>query len=94
MTESLNLAAIGLLVLVILLCMFWPITSFASEREKTRLDYLMERMDQLLADMRSLNFEHLAGKYLEDEFLNLSSRLEREAEALLVEIIDLQRQKN
>ncbi len=94
MSESLNLVAAGLLMLVLFIFMFWPVTAFANQREKTRLDYLMERMDQLLADLRDLNFEHFAGKYLDEEFLTLRARLEREAEQLLVEIIDSQRGKD
>lgn len=93
MSESLNLLASGLLVLVLLMFTFWPVTGFPNQREKPRLDYLMERKDQLLADLRDLNFEYLAGKHPDEEFQSLGARLEREAERLLVEIIDSRREE-
>ncbi len=36
---------------------FWPENVFASQREKTRLDYLLERKEQLYENLRDLNFE-------------------------------------
>jgi len=89
-----NLDTAGLLILVLFIFVFWPVTAFANRREKSRLSYLMERKDQLLQDLRDLNFEYLAGNYLEDEFLTLGTRLERDAEQLLVEIISVQREKS
>jgi hypothetical protein len=94
MHESVNLDTAGLLILVLFIFVFWPVTAFANRREKSRLSYLMERKDQLLQDLRDLNFEYLAGNYLEDEFLTLCTRLERDAEQLLVEIISVQREKS
>lgn len=94
MYESLILDAAGMLMFGLFIFICWHATDPANQRGKTRMDYLMERMDQLLANLRDLKFEYLAGRYLEEEFLTLGSRLEREAERLLVEIIDSQRAKN
>jgi hypothetical protein len=71
MHESVNLDTAGLLILVLFIFVFWPVTAFANRREKSRLSYLME-----------------------DEFLTLGTRLERDAEQLLVEIISVQREKS
>ncbi len=92
MTETLNLFAGGLLMFVLFIYTFWPENVFATQREKTRLDYLMERKDRLFENLRDLNFEYRAGKYVEEEFAAQRAQLEREAEQLMVEIIDLQRE--
>jgi len=93
MSESLKLIAIGLLMLALLIFVFWPVAVFANPREKTRLDVLMDRKDRLLGSLRELNLEYLAGKHLEEEFVTRRARLEREAEQLLLEIIDSQREE-
>ena len=41
---------------------------FASQRQKTRLDFLEERKEQLYENLRDLNFEYRAGKYPEEDF--------------------------
>ena len=48
---------------------FWPENVFASQRQKTRLDYLLERKEQLYENLRDLNFEFRAGKYPEEDFV-------------------------
>jgi hypothetical protein len=79
------LLALGLLVYT-----FWPENVFASQREKTRLDFLLERKDQLYENLRDLNFEYRAGKYPEDDFHAQRAQLEGEAAELLAEIDHLQ----
>jgi hypothetical protein len=70
---------------------FWPENVFASQREKTRLDYLLERKEQLYENLRDLNFEFKAGKYPEEDFVVQRGQLENETAQLLGEIELLQR---
>lgn len=88
MTDTMNLFA-GMFVFILLACTFWPEKVFGPQREKTRLDYLMERKDRLFENLRKLNFGYRAGKYLEGDFLALRALLEREAQQLMAEIVDL-----
>jgi outer membrane protein TolC len=69
---------------------FWPENVFASQREKTRLDFLEERKEQLYENLRDLNFEYRAGKYPEEDFQVQRAQLEKEAAQLLAEIDHLQ----
>jgi len=69
---------------------FWPENVFASQREKTRLDFLLERKEQLYENLRDLNFEYKAGKYPEEDFEVQRAQLENEAAVLLAEIEHLQ----
>ena len=68
MTPTEGLIAGLLLLFALLLYTFWPENVFASQREKTRLDYLLERKEQLYENLRDLNFEYRAGKYPEEDF--------------------------
>jgi len=63
---------------------FWPENVFASQREKTRLDFLLERKEQLYENLRDLNFEYKA------DFEAQRAQLENEAALLLAEIEHLQ----
>jgi hypothetical protein len=78
------------LTLALLVYTFWPENSFASQRQKTRLDYLQERKEQLYENLRDLNFEFRAGKYPEEDFVVQRNLLEHEASELLAEIDHLQ----
>ena len=69
---------------------FWPENVFASQREKTRLDYLLERKEQLYENLRDLSFEYRAGKYPEEDFVAQRAQLETETAQLLAEIELLQ----
>jgi hypothetical protein len=69
---------------------FWPENVFASQRQKTRLDYLLERKEQLYENLRDLNFEYRAGKYPEEDFNVQRQQLENETATLLAEIDHLQ----
>jgi len=80
----------GLLTVALLFYTFWPENVFASQRQKTRLDYLIERKEQLYENLRDLNFEYRAGKYPEEDFLTQRTQLENEAAVLLAEIEHLQ----
>jgi len=86
MTTLQGVVAGGLLAVALLLYTFWPENVFASQHEKTRLDYLLERKDQLYENLRDLNFEFRAGKYPEEDFNVQRAQLENEAAQLLAEI--------
>ena len=74
------------LMVALFIYTFWPENVFASQREKTRLDFLLERKDQLYENLRDLNFEYRAGKYPEEDFAAQRAQLENEAALLLAEI--------
>ena len=78
------------LTLALLVYTFWPENVFASQRQKTRLDYLLERKEQLYENLRDLNFEYRAGKYPEEDFVVQRAQLENETAQLLAEIECLQ----
>lgn len=90
MTETGGLIAGFLLLFALFLYTFWPENSFASQKQKTRLDFLLERKDQLYENLRDLNFEYRAGKYPEEDFEAQRMQLEAETAQLLAEIEHLQ----
>jgi hypothetical protein len=90
MTETQGMIAGLLLLFALVLYIFWPENSYASQREKTRLDYLLERKEQLYDNLRDLNFEYRAGKYPEEDFNAQRTLLEHETAQLLAEIDNLQ----
>jgi predicted nuclease with TOPRIM domain len=81
----------GLLLLIgTFVYTFWPENSFAAQKQKTQLDYLLERKEQLYENLRDLNFEYRAGKYPEEDFEAQRASLETETAQLLAEIERLQ----
>ena len=90
MTEMQGFVAGVMLALALGIYTFWPENVFASQRQKTRLDYLLERKEQLYENLRDLNFEYRAGKYPEEDFAEQRTLLENEAAQLLAEIEHLQ----
>jgi hypothetical protein len=90
MTETQGIVAGVLLLIAVFVYTFWPENSFASQRQKTRLDYLLERKDQLYENLRDLNFEFKAGKYPEEDFKMQREQLENQTARLLAEIEHLQ----
>ena len=90
MNETQGLLAGVLLAVALFVYTFWPENAFASQREKTRLDYLLERKEQLYENLRDLNFEFRAGKYPEEDFVSQRTLLENETAQLLAEIEFLQ----
>lgn len=90
MTETQGIVAGFMLLIALMVYTFWPENAFASQKEKTRLDFLLERKDQLYENLRDLNFEHRAGKYPEEDFEVQRSLLENETAELLAEIDHLQ----
>jgi hypothetical protein len=91
MTQTLGFIAGLLLLIALLVYTFWPENVFASQKEKTRLDYLLERKEQLNENLRDLNFEFRAGKYPEEDFQARRAQLESETSQLSAEIELLQR---
>ena len=90
MTETGGLIAGVLLALALGIYTFWPDKAFAAQHEKTRLEFLLERKEQLYENLRDLNFEFRAGKYPEEDFIAQRNLLERETAELLAEIEFLQ----
>ena len=90
MTSTTGLIAGLLLLIGTFVYTFWPENSFAAQRQKTRLDYLLERKDQLYENLRDLNFEYRAGKYPEEDYNEQRTALENETAQLLAEIEQLQ----
>lgn len=91
MTEMQGFVAGCLLLLALFVYTFWPENVFAGQHDKTRLEYLLERKEQLYENLRDLNFEYRAGKYPEEDFVAQRSELENEAAHLVAEIEFLQR---
>jgi hypothetical protein len=90
MTDSMGIICGGVLALALIVYTFWPENVFASQKEKTRLDFLLERKDQLYENLRDLNFEYRAGKYPEEDFVAQRAQLENETAQLMAEIELLQ----
>jgi hypothetical protein len=90
MTETQGLIAGIFLLFALVVYTFWPENVFASQKEKTRLDFLLERKEQLYENLRDLNFEYRAGKYPEEDFQVQRAQLENETAQLLAEIELLQ----
>jgi len=90
MTETQGFIAGCILLIVLFLYTFWPENGFASQREKSRLDFLLERKEQLYENLRDLNFEYRAGKYPEEDFVAQRNLLEHETAELLAEIDQMQ----
>jgi hypothetical protein len=90
MTETSGLIAGMLLAFGALIYTFWPENAFASQHQKTRLDYLLEQKEQLYENLRDLNFEYRAGKYPEEDYTAQRAALEAEAAQVLAEMERLQ----
>ena len=86
MTESMGMICGAVLAIALFVYTFWPENVFAAQREKTRLDYLEERKEQLYENLRDLNFEYRAGKYPEEDFQAQRAQLENETAQLMAEI--------
>ena len=90
MTELQGVIAGALMALALGIYTFWPENAFANQKEKTRLEYLLERKEQLYENLRDLNFEYRASKYPEEDFMTQRALLEDETAQLLAEIEHLQ----
>ena len=90
MSETLGLVAGLLLLFALIVYTFRPESGYAAQKEKSRLDFLLERKEQLYENLRDLNFEYRAGKYPEEDFQVQRAQLENETAQLLAEIEYLQ----
>jgi hypothetical protein len=75
-----------LLTLAIFVYMFWPEKNPFVQADKTRVDYLRERKDAIYENLRDLNFEFLAGKYPEQDYVEQRAGLEDEAARVIAEM--------
>jgi hypothetical protein len=75
-----------LLLVGTLIYVFYPERHVAAQRQKTRLEYLRERKDVLYDNLRDLNFEYRAGKYVDEDYRRQQTILEDEAAGVLAEI--------
>jgi len=91
MTPTQGLIAGCLLLIALLVYTFWPDKSSSDQHDKTRLEYLLERQEQLAENLLDLNFEFQSGKYPEEEFARAWGELETEKEQLQSEIALLQK---
>jgi hypothetical protein len=76
-------------VILLVLCgayIFWPERNPFVQADKTRVDSLGERKQQIYDNLRDLNFEYLAGKYPEQDYQDQRRILEEEASAVLAEM--------
>jgi hypothetical protein len=74
------------LAIALAIYVFWPENVFAAQREKPRLEFLLERQQQLAENLRDLNFDYSSGKYPREDYELQQSQLESEAAALQIEI--------
>ena len=91
MYQTQGLIAAALLTIALFVYTFWPDNSSAGQHDKTRLEYLLERQEQLAENLRDLNFEFRSGKYPEEEFRKAMAELEAEKAQLVAEIELLQK---
>ncbi|MBW4025934.1 hypothetical protein [Acidipila rosea] len=81
-----SIAASLLLLAGIMIYVFYPERNIEAQTQKTRLDFLLERKDVLYENLRDLNFEYRAGKYLEEDYAAQRASMENEAAEVLAEI--------
>jgi hypothetical protein len=81
-----TIVACGMLLLGVLFYVFYPDRHVESQRQKTRLEYLRERKDALYDNLRDLNFEYRAGKFVDEDYAAQQTTLETEAAEVMAEI--------
>ncbi len=85
-----GLIAGSILLIALFAYVFWPDENPFVQRAKTRLDFLEERREMVMNNLRDLNFEHKAGKYPEQDYVQQREILEDEAAKILAEMDTLQ----
>jgi hypothetical protein len=86
------IVACSLLLLALLVYVFYPERNVEAQRQKTRLEYLHERKEVLYDNLRDLNFEYRAGKYVPDDYAAQQADLENETAEVMAEIEILEAQ--
>jgi hypothetical protein len=81
-----TIIACSLLLIGILFYVFYPERHVESQTQKTRLEYLRERKDVLYDNLRDLNFEYRAGKFVQEDYTAQQTTLENEAAEVIAEI--------
>lgn len=81
-----SLVAAAVLLFACLAFIFWPERNPFIQADKTRVDSLAERKESIYANLRDLNFEHLAGKYPEADYQEQRGILEDEAAGVIAEM--------
>ncbi len=87
-----NIVACSLQLIGILVYVFYPERHVEAQTQKTRLEYLRERKDALYENLRDLNFEYRAGKYVQEDYADQQATLENEAAEVMAEIALLEAQ--
>jgi hypothetical protein len=90
MNQTQGMICATLMAVALFVYTFWPEDAFASQREKSRLDFLLEQREQTHENLRDLNFEFTAGKYSAEDFEIQRKQLESQAAQLEAEIGQLQ----
>jgi len=72
------------------LFIFWPERNPFVQADKTRVDSLRERKEAIYENLRDLNFEYLAGKYPEQDYVEQRGVLENEAAGVIAEMEGLE----
>ena len=85
-----GLLASAILLLTLFAYVFWPDENPFTQRDRTRLDFLEERRESVMNNLRDLSFEYRAGKYPEQDYATQRDILEREAAEILREMDLLQ----
>lgn len=85
-----SLAAGIILSVLCFVFIFWPDKNPFVQADKTRVDYLRERKDSIYENLRDLNFEYLAGKYPEQDYIDQRNALESEAATVVAEMETLE----
>ena len=89
-----TLAACAALLIGIFAYVFYVPRAAEEQRQKTRLEFLREHKDVVYENLRGLNFEYSAGKYLEEEYLAQRALMENEAAEILAEMEILETMKD
>ncbi len=89
MPPTLGLILGFLLLIVLFLYTFWPEKTATGSNEKSEIDYLVERREQIEENLRDLNFENSAGKFPAEEYEKQRGILDGEAAKLTAEIARL-----
>lgn len=85
-----GLLASAVLLIALFAYVFWPEKNPFTQGARTRLDFLEERREAVMNNLRDLSFEHRAGKYPEQDYATQRDILEREAADILREMDTLQ----
>ena len=85
-----GLLASAVLLVALFAYTFWPEKNPFTQRDRTRLDFLQERREVVMNNLRDLSFEFRAGKYPQQDYAVQRDILEREASEILREIDTLQ----